>query len=91
MLNSIKSYCPNYETTRSINSGIGENEKIEAKRKTRMVYYYNKKKDQLWYEKEKERNRLRIKEKRAKLRHLGNETTSTTERVCAGEELNNPQ
>ena len=91
MLNSIKANCLDYEASRSINSGVGEAQKIEAKRKTRMVYYYNKKKDPLWHEKEKERNRLRMREKRTKLKLLGNETTSTTERVCAGEELSNPQ
>ena len=63
-LNTIKAYCPNYEATRSINSGIGEIEKIEMKRKNRRDYYARKKNDPEWIQKERERNNERMKHKR---------------------------
>ena len=63
-LNTIKAYCPNYEATRSINSGVGEIEKIEMKRKNRRDYYARKKDDPEWIQKERERNNERMKHKR---------------------------
>ena len=63
-LNTIKAYCPNYEATRSINSGVGEIEKIEMKRKNRRDYYARQKVDPDWIEKEKKRNNERMKQKR---------------------------
>ena len=89
LLNSIKANCPNYEATRSINNINGEMEKIEAKRKNRKDYYYRKKNDPIWLEKEKERNKLRMREKRINLKKLEHETASTTEQVHAGERLSN--
>ena len=64
-------------------------EKIEAKRKHRKDYYYRKKNDPIWLEKEKERNKLRMREKRINLKKLEHESTSTTEQVHAGERLSN--
>ena len=60
-LNTIKAFCPNYEATRSINSGIGEIDKIEMKRKNRRDYYARNKMDPEWVEKERERNKERMK------------------------------
>ena len=132
LLNTIKADCPNYEASRSINSGIGEPEKTEAKRRTRRALYWRHKKDPEWLQRERERNKLKMRELRAdpnykqkyavrrrelyqiekqdhpellkekqriknkkyykpKTTHkLPQETTSTTERVCAGEDISNP-
>jgi hypothetical protein len=67
-LNTIKAQCDNYDATRSINSGVGELEKIQMKRKNRMDYYTRQKQDEEWVVKEKERNKIRMREKRKKER-----------------------
>ena len=63
-LNTIKAYCPNYEATRSINSGVGEIEKIEMKRKNRRDYYHRNKQNPEWNEKQQERQRIKMRENR---------------------------
>ncbi len=63
-LNTIKAHCPNYEATRSINSGMGEIEKIEKKRKTRRDFYQRHKTNPEWHEKQKARQREKMKQNR---------------------------
>ena len=57
-LNNLRSYTPNSEKTRD----------IEKKRKTRRDFYNRKKLDPIWLEKEKERNKLRMRVKRNAVR-----------------------
>lgn len=65
-LNSIKANCPNYEATRSVNSECGEIDKILSKRKNRIDFYNRHMQDPIWHEKEKERNKIRMRNKRKK-------------------------
>ena len=64
-LNTIKAFCPDYEATRSINSEMGEIDKIEMKRKNRRDHYARKKLDSEWVEKVREKNNARMKIKRS--------------------------
>ena len=57
-LNAMLAYSENHNKTR-------DNEK---KKKNRMDFYYRHKLDPEWLEKERERNRLRMREKRAHLK-----------------------
>ena len=68
-LNVIKAYCPDYEATRSINSGIGEIETIEMKRKNRRDCYARKKNDIEWHTKMNDKNRERMRIKRENLEY----------------------
>ena len=80
-LNTIKAFCPDYEATRSVNSEAGEIEKIEMKRKTRMDYYYRKKEDPNWVEKERERNRIRMKQTRTDPAFKENDKSRRTAKI----------
>ena len=93
LLNQIKADCPNYEATRSINSPQGEIKKIEMKRKNRRDHYARKKNDEEWMNKYREKNKLRMRERRQKHKSLmqPHESVSTTERAFAGEDISNPQ
>ena len=63
-INTIKAFCPDYEASRSINSGVGEPEKIANKRKNRRDYYARKKFDEDWMNKQREHNKQRMRERR---------------------------
>lgn len=73
-----------YEKKRSINSDTCDMEKVIKKRINRKNYYAKKKNDPNWIESERQRNRLRMREKRLKNKH---DSVAETERVCV--ELNN--
>ena len=64
ILNTIKAFCPDHEASRSINSGVGEPEKIANKRKNRRDYYARKKFDEDWMNKQREHNKQRMRERR---------------------------
>ena len=98
LLNTIKAHCPSYEASRSINSPEGEIKKIEAKRKNRRDHYSRKKNDEEWMNKERERNKLKMREKRKKIKDekaqiltLPHESVPTTEPAFAGDGISNPQ
>ena len=59
LLNKIHAYSDNYDKTR-------DNEK---KKKSRRDYYHRKKLDPIWLEKERKRNRERMREKRAQMKN----------------------
>jgi hypothetical protein len=86
----MSSYVRNHECKRSINTPEYEKNKLLMKRKNRRDYYERKKLDVEWLTKEKERNKLRMRENRKNIK-LAKENASTTERVCAGGNINNSQ
>ena len=90
-LNHLSAYVRNHECKRSINEPECDMPKVEMKRKNRRDYYSKKKEDEEWMKKERERNKIRMREKRTHLKQLAQETASTTSRVHTGEELSTPQ
>ena len=85
-LNFLDAFVRDHECKRSINQPECDMQKVEMKRKNRRDHYERKKQDEEWLLKEKERNKLRVREKRANLKRLAHETVSTTERVYTGED-----